>query len=437
MPEAFLQQPLSKYADQADDTCRVICDTVVAKAGLTLQSPLRDDAFQLCQNLMVYGGYFPLPEIDFTKEIPLGKIWDHTKAIKLQLELYQNPKRNQEITELLVWYVQAFLPPLAANEDHLGYAQFVDMHDNPAGAIDWLIPLAMRKGEEEAKLFQRLGHTLFNNLCHISGINPDRDNPDAFNPLWASMLQHKSREVMAGLYLNQTPFVDFWLKPIPFAIPEKTRFEHMHIVAGSGHGKTQTLQNLILSDLSKVATGERSVIVMDSQGDMINNLLALEAVGELYERVVLIYPKDIKYPPALNLFDFGLDRMGRYNEIQKEILINGAISMYEYVFGALLRATLTQRQGVIFRFLAGLLMVVPGATIHTLMDFMQTPESVKPHLANIDDPNTRKFFETEFFSKDFDDTRQQIRTRLWVSSQTQRWRGCLRVNAIKSICLTA
>ena len=391
----------------------MICDTVVAKAGLTLQSPFRNDAFQLCQNLLIYGGYFPLPEIDFTKEIPLGKIWDHTKAIKLQLELYQNPKRNQEITKLLVWYVQAFLPPLAANEDHLGYAQFVDMHDNPAGAIDWLIPLAMRKGEEEAKLFQRLGHTLFNNLCHISGINPDRDNPDEFHPLWASMLQHKSREVMAGLYLNQTPFVDFWLKPIPFSIAEKTRFEHMHIVAGSGHGKTQTLQNLILSDLSKVATGERSVIVIDSQGDMINNLLALEAVGELYERVVLIYPKDIKYPPALNLFDFGLDRMGRYNEIQKEILINGAISMYEYVFGALLRATLTQRQGVIFRFLAGLLMVVPGATIHTLMDFMQTPESVKPHLANIDDPNTRKFFETEFFSKDFDDTRQQILTRLW------------------------
>ena len=82
-----------------------------------------------------------------------------------------------------MWYVQAFLPPLAANEDHLGYAQFVDMHDNPAGAIDWLIPLAMRKGEEEGKLFQRLGHTLFNNLCQISGINPDRDNPaEVLNP---------------------------------------------------------------------------------------------------------------------------------------------------------------------------------------------------------------------------------------------------------------
>jgi hypothetical protein len=88
---------LSEFADQADDTCKAICDTVVAKAGLTIHSPIRDDAFQLCQNLLIYGGYFPLPAIDFTKDIPLGKIWDHTKAIKLQLELYQNPKRNQEI----------------------------------------------------------------------------------------------------------------------------------------------------------------------------------------------------------------------------------------------------------------------------------------------------------------------------------------------------
>jgi Type IV secretion-system coupling protein DNA-binding domain len=218
---------------------------------------------------------------------------------------------------------------------------------------------------------------------------------------------------MARLYLNQTPFENFWLNPIPFSIPEKTRFEHMHLVAGSGHGKTQTLQNLILSDLSKVATGERSVIVIDSQGDMINNFLALAAVGELSDRVVLIYPKDIQYPPALNLFDFGLDRLGRYNEVQQEMLFNGAISLYEYVFGALLGAALTQRQGVIFRYLARLLMVVPGANIHTLMDFMQSPESVRPYLANVDDPVTRRFFETQFFSKAFDDTRQQILTRLW------------------------
>ena len=96
------------------------------------------------------------------------------------------------------------------------------------------------------------------------------------------------------------------------------------------------------------------------------------------------------------------------------MLVNGAISLYEYVFGALLGAELTARQGVIFRYLARLMMVVPGATIHTLMDFMQEPESTRPYLDNLrDDVMTRRFFDTQFFSKSFSDTRQQILTRLW------------------------
>jgi hypothetical protein len=30
-------------------------------------------------------------------------------------------------------------------------------------------------------------------------------------------------------------------------------------------------------------------------------------------------PKDIKYPPALNLFDFGWDRLQRYTEVEQEM----------------------------------------------------------------------------------------------------------------------
>jgi hypothetical protein len=82
------------------------------------------------------------------------------------------------------------------------------------------------------------------------------------------------------------------------------------------------------------------------------------------------------------------------------------------LFGALLGADLTQKQGVIFRYLSRLMMTVPGATIHTLMDFMENPEATRPHLFKLD-PLARRFFETQFFSKKFDDTRQQILTRLW------------------------
>jgi hypothetical protein len=94
------------------------------------------------------------------------------------------------------------------------------------------------------------------------------------------------------------------------------------------------------------------------------------------------------------------------------MLVNGAISLYEYVFGALLGAELTARQGVIFRYLAHLLMVVPDATIHTLIDFMEEPEKITPYIGKLEG-SARRFFETQFLSRFFNDTRQQILTRIY------------------------
>ena len=218
-------------------------------------------------------------------------------------------------------------------------------------------------------------------------------------------------------YFSGTPFKRLLSLPLPFHIPFPARFEHMHVVGGSGHGKTQLLQHLILGDLAKLCEGHGSLVVIDSQGDMLNAITRLaefspDLDGGLADRLVLIDPNDVEHPPALNLFDFGLDRLDRYGAADREKLVNGAIALYEYLFGSLLGAELTQRQGVIFRYLARLMMVVPDATIHTLRGFMEEPESVVPYLSRLD-PNARQFFESQFLSKTFDDTRQQILTRLW------------------------
>jgi len=82
------------------------------------------------------------------------------------------------------------------------------------------------------------------------------------------------------------------------------------------------------------------------------------------------------------------------------------------VFEALLGAELTNRQGVIFRYLARLMMVVPGATIHTLIEFMEEPDKIHAYLPQLD-PTTQRFFSTQFFSSRFDATRSQITDRLW------------------------
>jgi DNA helicase HerA-like ATPase len=145
---------------------------------------------------------------------------------------------------------------------------------------------------------------------------------------------------------------------------------------------------------------------------MLRKIQQVQGVGEIADRVVIIDPTDIAAPPALNLFDFGLERAHSYNALEREMLVNGAISLYEYVFGALLGAELTARQGVIFRYLAHLLMVVPEATIHTLIDFMEEPEKIAPYIGKLEG-SARRFFETQFLSRFFNDTRQQILTRIY------------------------
>ena len=141
------------------------------------------------------------------------------------------------------------------------------------------------------------------------------------------------------------------------------RFEHMHIVAGTGHGKTQLLQWLICEDLADLVEGKASIIVIDSQADLLKNILSLGLMKHLKDRIILIDPYDVEHPPALNLFDFGLDRTAKYSLASREQLLNSAVALYEYLFGALLGAELTTRQGMIFRYLARLLLVVEGANI--------------------------------------------------------------------------
>lgn len=92
--------------------------------------------------------------------------------------------------------------------------------------------------------------------------------------------------------------------------------------------------------------------------------------------------------------------------------MNGVVEMYEYVFSSLLGAELTQKQGVIFRFLARLMLVIPGATLHTFLDLMEHGERFREHMRQLDG-TARRFFDSEFFDPSFSATKKQIAKRLW------------------------
>ena len=237
------------------------------------------------------------------------------------------------------------------------------MLDSPARAVEGAIGSVL-SCERDKSPFPKLWQHLELNLLAASGINPE--GRSSRQPVTPTKAKDKEASALISDYLAGTPLAAYFETRIAFSMPFAARFEHMHVVGGSGHGKTQLLQSLILRDIEKLLSGKGSIVVIDSQGDMIRTILGLAELSEMTDRVVLIDPNDIEHPPCLNLFDFGLDRLGRYDPVEREKLVNGAIALYEYMFGALLGAELTQRQGVIFRYLARLLMVVPGATIHTL-----------------------------------------------------------------------
>ena len=229
--------------------------------------------------------------------------------------------------------------------------------------------------------------------------------------------RNKTGRELVDLYLADTPFAAVLEMPVPFDIPDEARFEHAHILGGTGHGKTQLMQRMIHADLVAAQRERRSVVVVDSQGDMINKLIRLDLFNpgdpdSLADRLIVIDPADVEFPAALNLFDAHLDRLDEYRPVDRERVLNGVVELYEVFFGALLGAELTQKQGVIFKYLARLMLTIPGATIHTLMQLMEDGKPFRAEMRALDG-SARYFFETEFFHPSFAATKRQILKRLW------------------------
>lgn len=235
------------------------------------------------------------------------------------------------------------------------------------------------------------------------------------NPIYPT--DYKSDDVI-DTYLRGTPLTELFRLKTPFAIPDERRFEHTHIIAGSGHGKTQTLQYFITKDLKAVASGDRTVVVIDSQGDLINTILTAKVLPP--ERIVLIDPEDIGWPVCLNLFAVGQDRLGDYDPLERERLTNSIIELYDFVLGSLLSAGMTAKQSVIFRYVTRLMFHIPNATIHTLRELMEPggTEKYREHIAKLDG-TPRRFFETEFDSKEFASTKTQVLRRLYGVLENQ------------------
>ena len=273
-----------------------------------------------------------------------------------------------------------------------------------------------------AGYFKPIRDTLEENLHAMSGIplTPrTRNSPDLVMP---NDHTGTPEEIVLG-YLRGTGFEQMFFAEVPVPLSEQTRFEHQWVVAGTGHGKTQTLQYMLGHDLERVKCGEASVVVVDSQGDLIRNISRLAVFaegGDLHDRLCIIDPTDIEFPVALNLFDVNMERINRYSPLDRERLVNGVLELYDFVLGSLLGAGMTQKQTVVFRYITRLLIHIPDANIQTLRELLEPGgyEKYERHIKKLEG-TARAFFETEFMSREFEDTKRQVVRRLWGILENQ------------------
>ena len=293
----------------------------------------------------------------------------------------------------------------------------VELMTNPGHVIEDAMAEFYNQELKDAKLFVGLRETFDRNL-HAASNMPYSEATRQSPKLVLPSVHRGTPNEIANLYLRGTPLLRVFLQQVPCTPPAATRFEHHWIVAGSGHGKTNAISTMLAGDLDAVARGECSIVLMDSQNQIVPTIANLRvfAPGQpLHGKLVVIDPSDIEYPVQLNLFAIGNSRINSYSLLDRERLLNSAIELYDFVLAALLGSEMTGRQGTLFRFATQLMMVIPDATIHTFRQLMQPGgyDKFKPYIDALEG-TAKEFFATQFNSKISEQTKQQVVARLFT-----------------------
>ncbi len=386
-------------------------------------TPILLQALDRCQQavLALESTIFTFPKIDWDIAIlSLKEQVDLRRFLRAQQHFLANDDRVSDLLTTALGNVFggliSELPAIpASTDDPTLTVPLITLMRDPGSIVDKIIGTLLKEELVNAGLFTTLQERLYENTCIASGVLPDKEQRKPFITADDSELPPIE---LVETYLKGTPFVDLLLAPVPFHIPMSARFQHHWIVAPPGTGKSTALQFLIARDLELVACNEASVVVMESNRDLIKAVEGLKvfAPGEALDgKLLSIDAEDVEWPIALNLFDVGMENMDSYSPAAREALHNAVLSLYDYIFSALLSAEMTSRQNTLFNFTIQLLLKIPSATLDTLIDLMQ-PGGLKQfeqYLPTLDH-DARRFFDLKFNSREFDRTKEQVVDRLFA-----------------------
>ena len=223
--------------------------------------------------------------------------------------------------------------------------------------------------------------------------------------------------------LRNTPFAKLLDIDFPFVIPEEKWDQHGIILAPPGTGKTQTIQYFLSCDLTAVERNERTVVVMDSTGDLFKQIRYLEcfAPGGSLEDKLLILEPNVEHPLQLNPFSMNKHRVGNYSPRMREQLSNQTFDLLTYIISALGEGTtLTGKQSTLFSYCVQLLVQIPKATLNTFAEILANGTDQYQQYVDQLPPAARAFFENQFSNpKQWRDTRHEVANRITYMVQNR------------------
>ena len=224
-----------------------------------------------------------------------------------------------------------------------------------------------------------------------------------------------------------TPPTLFFFEKTDYLLRFFGNFIHGYLLAGSGWGKSQTLQLLITHILKKAQQGYCGATIIDSSMDMISTLSHLQrffspkAKNSLFSRTV--YADFAELESQLNLNPFGASQKGQ-NPTEIERDGNIAVATIGYLIRQIYGASITSKQNGLIKQVARLLSVINRATIHTLREIVQDTDGKElnepggkfyPYVQKLP-PLSQEFFKNEWpktGTGGYDKTKDEILSRLW------------------------
>jgi hypothetical protein len=400
-----------------------VVDEAFRRAGRVPPTSLRTEfcevVWQLLHTEPVIVGMPPQPDFAHLS-------YDSLQQLRLLLTVKQrvlsDPKFYVEVwrekiirlLEGLVGYFPPFVfEPQLANMQATFSVSLIDICANPADAIERTMATMYDDDVVKAELFTLVRKSFEDNLARASGLTTEETARKPRSVRTPSSSRGATPRELVADFLSGTPFPGLFLSSVPFPIPDATRFAHQWILAPQGAGKTQAIQFQFLSDLPKVANNEASIIIMDSQGDLIRNIAGLQCFAEgeaLQDKLVLIEP-DPEFPLALNIFDMGRERLDQYSVRDRERLTNSTLELLTYVIGSLSETEMTPKQQTLFRYVLRACMQIPDATIHTFAELLSGSTDYQQYIDQLEGP-AKLFFATQFNDVQFKQTKQEVAWRL-------------------------